>query len=127
MDILKMHLTLWKTGNVTISDFTFPSPLKELLLFGPELLMECTLCVADPRAAFQRPGFDAEPRLARARVGVVAQGLPRRAQAQITRGGFGASAGAEEAPEGDPVGLLRRQPAQNGDALAGVDQSHLTG
>ena len=107
------------------SDVPLSSPLKELLLFGPELLVEFSLCVADPRLAAQRLGFEAEPRLARAWVGVVAQRLPRRAHAHVTRGGFGALARAEDALKGNPVGLLRGQPAQNADGLAGVDQCHL--
>lgn len=81
-----------KCWDVIPSDSAFPSPLEELRLFGPEILSEFSLGVVDPRAAAQRLGFEAEPRLARGRVSVVAQRLRRRAPADVAGGGFGTPA-----------------------------------
>lgn len=75
--------------------------------------------------AVQRLGFEANPGLARAQVNIVAYGLLCWAQAHITRGGFGAPAGAKEALEGNSVRLFGGQPMQNCDGLAGMNQRHL--
>lgn len=68
------------------------SPLKEQFLFGFEVLNKFSPGVADSCVAAQRLGFEAEPRLARARVGVVAQQLLHRVHAHAAGGGFGAPA-----------------------------------
>lgn len=73
----------------TVSAF---SPLKEQFLFGFEVLNKFSPGVADSCVAAQRLGFEAEPRLPRARVGVVAQGLLHPVHAHAAGGGFGALA-----------------------------------
>lgn len=65
-----------------------PSPLKEVLLFGLEVLNKPPSGVADPGITAQPLRFDAEPRLACMEVSEVAQRLLCRTQADIAGGRF---------------------------------------